>query len=260
VAGTIVEPLAAPVQLSIVIPAYNEAVRLPRSLDDTLRFLSADSRRSEVIVVDDGSTDGTAEFVRSVARRDDRVRLVSLPENRGKGCAVRTGVLLAAGERILFTDADGSTPIAELYRLESSLTDGSAIAIGSRESVAAGVTVDSRIYRRVAGRIFHLFVRTVALTGVRDTQCGFKLLRADAARALFSQMRMDDYSFDIELLLRARRAGYRIAEVGVNWTHQPGSKTRMLRDGTRMTYDLFRIRALLLSEERAERARRMALE
>jgi dolichyl-phosphate beta-glucosyltransferase len=112
------------------------------------------------------------------------------------------------------------------------------------------------MYRRVAGRIFHLFVRTLALTGVRDTQCGFKLLRADAARALFSRMRMDDYSFDVELLLRARRAGYRVAEVGVNWTHQPGSKTRMVRDGARMTFDLFRIRALLRNEERVERGRR----
>src|SRR6185503_13554104 len=113
--------LAAPVQLSIVIPAYNEAARLPRSLYDTLRFLSADARRSEVIVVDDGSTDGTADFVRTVASRDDRVRLVCLPENRGKGFAVRAGVLQAAGDRILFTDADGSTPISELYRLEASL-------------------------------------------------------------------------------------------------------------------------------------------
>jgi dolichyl-phosphate beta-glucosyltransferase len=198
--------------------------------------------------------------VRTVARKDDRVRLISLPENKGKGFAVRSGVLQAAGELILFTDADGSTPIAELYRLEMSLENGTQIAIGSRESVAAGVTVDARLYRRLAGRIFHLFVRTVALTGVRDTQCGFKLLRADAARELFSRMRMDDYSFDIELLLRARRAGYRIAEVGVNWTHQPGSKTRMLRDGTRMTYDLFRIRAMLLSEERAESGRRVPLD
>jgi dolichyl-phosphate beta-glucosyltransferase len=253
--------MTAPVRLSIVIPAYNEAARLPRTLADTLRFLVADPRRSEVIVVDDGSTDDTAEVVRSVARDDDRVRLVRLPENRGKGFAVRTGVLQAGGERILFTDADGSTPIAELYRLEASLDAGAAIAIGSREHVPAGVTVDARLYRRAAGRMFHLFVRAVALrgvpelSGVRDTQCGFKLLLADAAQVIFSRMCMEGYSFDIELLLRARRAGYRVAEVGVNWTHQPGSKTQLLRDGMQMTRDLFRIRTLLLNEERAERGR-----
>jgi dolichyl-phosphate beta-glucosyltransferase len=245
--------MAAPVQLSIVIPAYNEAARLPTTLADVLRFLAADPRPSEVIVVDDGSTDATADIVREMAASDNRTRLVRLEKNRGKGCAVRTGVLEAAGERILFADADGSTPIAELYRLEASLDDGCEIAIGSRERMAEGVTVDARLRRRVAGRIFHLFVRTVALTGVRDTQCGFKLLRADAARAIFSRMRMDDYSFDIELLLRARRAGYRVAEVGVNWSHQSGSKTRMIRDGMRMTVDLFRIRAMLRQEDLAER-------
>lgn len=232
-----------PVALSIVIPAFNEAVRLPSTLRDLRAFLDRDGRRAEVIVVDDGSTDGTSDAVRRVEAEDDRVRLIRLPQNRGKGYAVRTGVVNAAGHLILFADADGATPFPELARLEANLRQGARIAIGSRGLRDRATHVEARLYRRVAGRLFHAVVRLYAIRGFTDTQCGFKLFDAGAAHDLFSRMRMSGYSFDVEVLLMATRAGYRVAEVPVNWTHQPGSKVNVVRDGVRMALDVLRIRA-----------------
>jgi dolichyl-phosphate beta-glucosyltransferase len=234
--------MAAQPQLSIVIPAYNESARLPRTLHEVLEFLSADGRPAEVIVVDDGSIDDTSARVRAVATTDRRVSLIRLPQNRGKGYAVRTGVVNARGDRILFADADGATPIAEVHRLERHLDDGIDLAVGSRESTDDSVQVRARVSRRVVGRIFHQLVRRLGVRGIRDTQCGFKLFTAGAASALFSRMRIDGFSFDVELLLMAQRHGYRIAEVPVNWTHQPGSKVNVVTDGLRMARDLLRIR------------------
>jgi dolichyl-phosphate beta-glucosyltransferase len=230
-------------QLTIVIPAYNEARRLPRTLEDVLAYLSEMVREVEVIVVDDGSSDETSAIVRAYSATDPRVRLIRLPQNRGKGYAVRTGVVNAAGERILFADADGATPISELRRLDRELDTGAAIAIGSRAIAGAGVTVRARLTRRIIGRIFHQLVRRLTVGGIVDTQCGFKLFNAEAASALFPRMRMDGFSFDVELLFMAQRRGLRVSEVPVNWTHQPGSKVRVLRDGLRMARDLFHIRA-----------------
>jgi dolichyl-phosphate beta-glucosyltransferase len=230
------------IALSVVIPAYNEAGRLPSTLRDLRAFLDRDGRRAEVIVVDDGSTDETSEAVRRVGSDDPRVRLIRLPQNRGKGYAVRTGVVNAAGRLVLFADADGATPFAELARLEEHLRQGASIAIGSRALRDTKTRVEARIHRRVAGRMFHAVVRLSAIRGFVDTQCGFKLFDASAAQDLFSRMRMTGYSFDVELLLMATRTGYRVAEVPVNWSHQPGSKVRVVRDGLRMAVDVLRIR------------------
>ena len=230
------------IALSVVIPAYNEAQRLPATLESLRAFLDRDGRTAEVIIVDDGSLDGTSETVRGIERTDQRIRLIRLPQNRGKGYAVRTGVVNAAGKLVLFADADGATPFEELLRLEARLDRDTPIAIGSRAFKSRDTKVEARIYRRIAGRIFHAVVRLYAIRGFTDTQCGFKLFTSEAAHDLFSRMRMAGYSFDVEVLLMAMRSGYGVAEVPVNWTHQPGSKVRVVRDGLRMAFDVMRIR------------------
>ena len=235
--------MGEPLALSVVIPAYNEAERLPGTLLSLRAFLDEDGRRAEVIVVDDGSTDETSTIVRRIEATDSRFRLIRLPQNRGKGFAVRTGIVNSSGRLVLFADADGATPFTELPRLEREIALGCRVAIGSRGIRDKSTRVEARLYRRLAGRLFHLVVRLYAIRGFIDTQCGFKLFDAGAAHDLFSRMRMNGYSFDVEVLLMAQRDGYRIGEVPVNWTHQPGSKVHVLRDGIRMAVDVMRIRA-----------------
>ena len=177
---------------------------------------------------------------------NEELRLIRLPANRGKGYAVRTGIVNARGGRILFADADGATPMAEVERLDAALDGGADVAIGSRAVASGEVRVRARLHRRLIGRTFHALVRLLTVDGIRDTQCGFKLFRAEAAHDLFSRMRMDGFSFDVEVLLMARRRGYGIAEVPVNWEHQPGSRVNLVTDSVRMAADLFAIRGHLL--------------
>jgi dolichyl-phosphate beta-glucosyltransferase len=231
--------------LSVVFPAFNEEGRLEPTLRDAAGYFRGAGRRVELVVADDGSRDGTCALVSRLAEEIPELRLIRLPANRGKGYAVRTGVVNARGERVLFADADGATPISEVERLDAALDDGADIAIGSRAVARDGVTVRARLHRRVIGRAFHLLVDALAVRGFRDTQCGFKLFRASPAHELFSRARMDGFSFDVELLLMAQRRGYRIDEVPVNWTHQPGSRVNLVLDSLRMARDLFVIRSHL---------------
>jgi dolichyl-phosphate beta-glucosyltransferase len=229
--------------LSVIIPAYNEESRLEPTVRDAVDYFRAVSRAAEIIVVDDGSRDGTSDLTRRLAAEFPEVRLIRLAANSGKGYAVRTGVVNAHGRLVLFMDADGATPIAEYERLEEAITNGAAIAIGSRALRGHGVRVRARLYRRVIGRLFHGLVRTLTVRGIADTQCGFKLFRGDVAHELFSRMRMKGFSFDVEVLLMAQQRGHRIAETPVNWTHKPGSRVNLVRDSARMAYDLVLIRA-----------------
>ena len=227
--------------LSIVIPAYNEQERLESTLRAYLAYCRP-RRTVEVIVVDDGSTDDTTPLVERLGAELPELRLIRLAQNQGKGYAVRSGIVNARGRRILFADADGATPIEELARLESALDEGADVAIGSRALPAAGVEVRARLHRRVIGRAFHLLVRFSGVDHIADTQCGFKLFRGAVAHALFSRMRTTGFSFDVEVLMMARLFGFRIAEVPVNWVHQPGSRVNLLTDSARMAADLVRIR------------------
>lgn len=228
--------------LSIVIPAYNEEGRLEPTIRAYAGYCRERGRDAELIVVDDGSTDGTTAVVERLAGEFPGLRLIRLAQNQGKGYAVRSGIVNARGARILFADADGATPIGELDRLDAALDAGADVAIGSRALQAAGVQVHARIHRRLIGRAFHLLVRFTGVAGIADTQCGFKLFRGAVAHALFSRMRTAGFSFDVEVLMTARLCGYRIAEVPVNWVHQPGSRVNLVTDSARMAGDLLRIR------------------
>jgi dolichyl-phosphate beta-glucosyltransferase len=235
--------------LSIVIPAFNEESRLGPTIRDAAEYCRMQGRAFELIIVDDGSRDGTSAVGRSLAVEFPEIRLIRLAANHGKGYAVRTGVVNATGTLVLFADADGATPIDELARLETAVAAGADVAVGSRAYPTAGVQVKAKFYRHIMGRTFHHLVEWLADGGVKDTQCGFKLFRSVVAHDLFSRMRMDGFSFDVELLMMARRRGYRVAEIPVNWTHQPGSKVRLTWDSIRMAADLFRIRGHYLSGE-----------
>ena len=230
---------------SVVIPAYNEASRLPSYLRRVVAFLEGRGEAYEVVVVDDGSRDGTAERVRECQAAHDRVRLIVQPQNHGKGHAVKTGMLSAQGALRLFADADGATPIGELKRLEPLLQAGADIVIGSRALEDSTVSVQARRSRVWSGRIFNWVVARLGLEGIADSQCGFKCFRGPVAEDLFRSLRTDGFGFDVELLLRAQRRGYRIAEVAVNWADQPGSKVRVLTDGPRMVGQILRVRAAL---------------
>ena len=227
-------------ELSVVIPAHNEAARILLHLHSIVGYLNARAQTFEVIVVDDGSLDETACVVHEYAKQAPSVRLLQLPTCAGKGAAVRHGMQAAQGHRQLFTDADGATPITELARLEQALHSGAEIAIGSRSLAArrAEFTVDARWHRTFLGSVFNGIVRAAGITGIADTQCGFKLFERAVAQDLFSVACVNGYGFDLELLYVAQRRGYRIAEVPVNWSDQPGSKVRVIRDGLAMLHEL----------------------
>jgi dolichyl-phosphate beta-glucosyltransferase len=226
-----------------VIPAYNEELRLERTVRDAVEYFRSTRRSFELIVVDDGSRDETSALVRRLSDQLSEVRLIRLAANHGKGYAVRSGVVNSLGRRVLFADADGATPFPEIERLQAALEAGADLAVGSRALQAQGVKVKAKLYRHLIGRIFHWLVESLTVKGVKDTQCGFKLFRATVAHDLFSRMRMNGFSFDVEVLVMAKRQGYRIAEVPVNWVHQPGSKVRLTVDSLHMAADLVRIRA-----------------
>jgi dolichyl-phosphate beta-glucosyltransferase len=233
-----------PPALSVVIPAFNEADRIGRYLAAVRDHLAAHyPRDAEVLVVDDGSRDGTAALVGRAAAGWPELRLLRHPANRGKGAAVRTGVLASGGRRVLFADADGATPIGEEARLSRAIARGADVAAGSRALPGPGVTRDRNGRRAVLGGAFAWAARRLVGVPVRDTQCGFKMFAGDVGRALFAAGRETGYLFDIELLALAARSGFRVTEVPVSWAEQPGSKVRLVRDSLRMFGGLWRLRA-----------------
>ena len=233
--------MAKATQLSVVIPAFNEEDRLGPSLARIVEYCDSAVGDYEVIVVDDGSADQTISVAEAIAAEAPQVRVIELGKNRGKGAAVRAGVLAAAGERILFSDADLATPIEEVARLDAELARGYDIAIASRAVAGANISVRQHPMRELMGRAFNVFVRAIVLGGIKDTQCGFKLFTRAAARDLFARATVDGFAFDVELLLLAR-GRYRIAEVPVTWRHVEESKVSPGADAALMFVDLVRLR------------------
>ena len=227
--------------LSIVLPAYNEADRLPA----TLRVLEEHLRRgdydAEILVVDDGSRDDTRKRARAAWNGSAELRVLGYPTNRGPGFAVRSGILAARRDSILYTDADLSTPITELERLWTAYDRGADFVIGSRRIEGARIEIPQPSHRRFMGQTFKTLVSLLGLRGFRDTQCGFKLMRAAAARRVFRRVRSRGFTFNVEFLLLARRAGYRIDEVPVRWADAPGSRINVRRESVRSFGELLRL-------------------
>ncbi|MFQ5418064.1 MAG: glycosyltransferase [Myxococcota bacterium] len=236
--GPVNDPSGArDVYLSLVIPAHNEARRLPGTLDRIRDFLSTTDFAAEVVVVENASSDGTWEIAHAVSRQDERVRVVREPV-RGKGAAVRRGMLEARGAYRFLCDADLSMPIEEVVRFLPPHLDGTEVGIGSREATGA-VRYQEPPRRHVMGRLFNALVRALLIADIQDTQCGFKCFRGDAAEQIFSRVTLTGYCYDVESLVIAGRLGYRMVEVPVPWTFDSDSRVRVVRDTIDMVLDLF---------------------
>jgi dolichyl-phosphate beta-glucosyltransferase len=231
------------IELSIIIPAFNEQERLGDTLEKIAAFLNRRDWEWEILIVDDGSADRTPDIAEEFARNQNgRARLLKNPVNLGKGGTIKHGMLEAKGRRRLFTDADNSTPIEEVDKLLAAIDEGFDIAIGSRALSTSDVEVHQPWYRETMGRTFNLIVQLLTLRGIKDSQCGFKIFTARAADAVFPRQRLQGFSFDVEVLYIARKAGFKIKEVGVRWINSPESRVHPIRDAAKMFIDVVRIR------------------
>jgi len=244
--------------LSIIIPSYNEEARLPGTLQRIAEYLPTLKLRTEVLVVDDGSTDRTAAVAESFHGKLTGLRVLSNGTNRGKGYSVRHGMLEAQGDMVLFTDADLSAPIEEAEKLLRPLNNGYDVAIGSRAMDRSLISTRQSIFRETAGIIFNKIVRMVLRLPFVDTQCGFKAFRRERCRIIFEQQRIEGFGFDPELLYLARHYGLRAIEIPVRWGHSEATKVNMLGDSLKMFGDIFTIRWNAMSGRYARTARRVA--
>jgi glycosyltransferase involved in cell wall biosynthesis len=227
---------------SIVVPAYNESGRLRPTLDALLRFIQEENWDAEILVVNDGSKDDTAQVVREYGKLHPQVLLLENPGNRGKGYSVRNGMLHARGDICLFSDADLSSPIEEARKLLAALAQGADVAIGSRWLKSELQTERQPLYRQAFGRIYNLVLRIFLGMRFVDTQCGFKAFTRNAVQRIFPLQRIERWGFDPEILFLAQRAGLRVVEVPVVWAHSEGTRLNPVRDGIRMFGEVLRIR------------------
>ena len=245
-----------PTFVSVVVPAYNEAHSIQGNLDSIVRYLSARFQRFEVVVVNDGSTDGTQREIAEAASRDGHIEVVLLPANRGKGFAVRQGVLKAKGDTVLFTDADLSTPVEEIERAVEELSKGYSVVIASRQHPQSTIRVRQSWLRELMGKSFNVLIRTLFPLPYRDTQCGFKCFTQKAAREIFSVTRIDGFTFDVEVLLIAQRLGYSVKEIPVTWADVAESKVKLARGWVAIIRELS---AILWNDRRGLYGRRPSM-
>lgn len=222
--------------ISIIIPAYNEEKRIGKTLDTIILFAEKNLPAFEILVVDDGSTDKTIEIA-----NQRKVKTVKNPKNMGKGASVKTGMLMAEGEYLLFSDADLSTPIEETMKFLEYIEDYDVV-FGSRNLPESNITVTQPLYRRVMGKIFPFLVNCLVLRGIKDTQCGFKMFKRESAKRLFSKQTLSGFGFDVEILYLAKKNGHSVLELPVSWKNDPSSKVHPIRDSFRMLLDLMKIR------------------
>jgi glycosyltransferase involved in cell wall biosynthesis len=226
--------------LSLIIPAHNEETRLPGTLEQVFAFAAAQSYLVEVLVIENGSQDRTLQIAQDFAARHSQMRVLQ-STRRGKGLAVYQGMLAASGEYRFMCDVDLSMPVGEINRFLPPALEGYDIAIASREAPGA-VRYHEPYYRHFVGRVYNWLIRTLALPGLQDTQCGFKCFRGAVAEDLFPRQTLTGWSFDVEVLFIARRLGYRVIEVPIPWTYNPHSKISVVRDSLKMAVDLLTIR------------------
>ena len=229
------------IKLSVVVPAYNEASRLPKAAPPVIKYLRQQEYNWEIILIDDGSEDNTAAVAEEVFRGNE-ITILKNGFNRGKGFSVRRGVLSARGDITLISDADFSTPIQELEKLLSAISDGFDLAIGSRSLPDSNITKRQAWLREYMGRTFNLLVQFIALSGFIDTQCGFKMFPKDVGQSLLSKMKVDRFAFDVELLYLARKRDLKIKEIPIEWHNDGDSRVHIIIDSFRMVVDLLRIR------------------
>ncbi len=238
------------IYLSVVIPAYNEGPRLAKTLQEIIAFLRAQTYRSEILVIDDGSADNTSAIAEQELTSFPEYQVLKNVPNQGKGAAVRRGMLEARGEMLLFTDADMSTPIQEVTGFIAALQKDYDVVIGSRAMQGADIVEHQPFFREWMGRIYNFLARLLAFKGIQDSQCGFKCFRREAARDLFRRQKLDRFSFDAEIVFLAQRLGYRLLEKPVSWKNSARSRVSLLSDPLNMFMDLARIRWLHRGESR----------
>lgn len=226
--------------LSLIIPAYNEELRLAETLNKILQYFETVDYNFEIIVVDDGSKDKTSD----VAKSFDGIKVITQPRNFGKGAAVRKGMLSATGDYRIFSDADLSTPIYELPKILKNLQSGYDICIGSRALDSKMIKVHQPFYREYMGKMFNKIVQFLVIKGIKDTQCGFKGFTANVAETIFSKARIDGFSFDVEILFLAKLHGFKIKEISVEWYNDDRSKLDPIKDSIRMFVEILKIRRM----------------
>ena len=234
------------VYLSVVIPSYNESGILAKNIEKISSYLSSKDYVFEIIVVDDGSTDDTKDLINNMSRAYSNIKLIVNIQNMGKGFSVKSGVLAAQGEYILFSDADLSTSIEQLEKLLPFFGQGFDLVVGSRSMKDSVIILKQLWLRQNMGRVFNLLARLLCLTNINDTQCGFKCFNRDVALKIFKWQRLDGFCFDVEVLSIAKRRGYKVKEVPIVWINRADSRVKITRDSLKMFFDLFKIRFNIL--------------
>jgi|SRR4051812_30349202 dolichyl-phosphate beta-glucosyltransferase len=242
-------PQEPALKYSIIIPAYNESERLPATLEKVMAHIAEHKWDAEVLVVNDGSRDNTAGLTREFGQRFQQIRLLENPGNRGKGYSVRHGMAEGAGDVLLLTDADLSAPIYEAGKLFTAIEQGADVAIGSRWLSAQLQIRRQPVYRQITGRIFNLLLRTILRLPQKDTQCGFKAYTREAAKSIFPRQKVERWGFDAENLFLARKLGFTIAEIPVEWANDERSKIHPIRDGFSIVWDMVRVRLFQMQGE-----------